>query len=165
MRSGAAISECGTYRYVLWRYWDEALLPLVWIMLNPSTADGKVDDPTIVRVMNFTRAWGYGGCRVINLYALRATDPKELRRAADPVGPENETFWDADLRTLGECVCAWGANPMAKKIEEESMDWLLWHEIKLYCVTKDVAKPNHPLYLPNGLPMISMDGYEPKRAK
>ncbi len=171
--AGAIFSDCGQYRYLLWRRWTshgpDVIPDIVWIMLNPSTADERTNDATIRRVMAFSRAWGYGGCRVINLYALRATDPKELRLAADPVGPDNELRWEREMLSETDnciCVCAWGANPMAKKIEAVRMDWLRCRGIKVYCVTKDVAKPNHPLYLPNGLPMISMDCYEPnKRAR
>ena len=132
-------------------------------MLNPSTADASVNDPTIVRVINFSKAWGYGGIRVLNLYALRTTNPKELRLAADPVGFDNELWWSDEL-TLDRgdpCVCAWGANSMAKKIEAVRLYWLRRRGVKMHCVTKDLARPNHPLYLPNGLPMISMERYAP----
>lgn len=88
----AGISECGTYRYWLCREWSPGLDSLVWLMLNPSTADATQDDPTIRRCMGFARRWGYGGITVVNLYAYRATNPRDLLTAADPVGPENDRY-------------------------------------------------------------------------
>ena len=79
------------YRYRLWRSWDDRHPGCTWVMLNPSTADALVDDPTIVRCVNFARAWGFGRIDVFNLYALRATDPRELARHPDPIGqPDND---------------------------------------------------------------------------
>jgi hypothetical protein len=82
-------------------------------MLNPSTADASQDDPTIRRCIGFARQWGCGRLVVLNLFAFRATDPADLKRAADPVGPENRAWFD---RTLvddlvgGPVVCGWGVH-------------------------------------------------------
>ncbi|MCV7255651.1 DUF1643 domain-containing protein [Mycobacterium hackensackense] len=108
--SSATMSDCGTYRYRLTRIWDESKPVLAWVMLNPSTADGSTNDPTIRRCIAFAKAWGFGGITVVNLYALRATDPKQLWQHADPVGPDN----DAELANVAECyslvMLAWGSN-------------------------------------------------------
>ncbi|WP_349318878.1 DUF1643 domain-containing protein [Mycolicibacterium canariasense] len=108
--SSAVISECGTYRYRLTRIWDESKPVLAWAMLNPSKADGRLNDPTIRRCIAFAKAWGYGGITVVNQYALRATDPKQLWQHPDPIGPDN----DAELAKAAErhslIILAWGSN-------------------------------------------------------
>ena len=109
IQSTAEISRDGVYRYRLTRRWetDDRASMLRWIMLNPSTADASLDDPTIRRCMGFARAWGYGGIVVHNLYALRATDPRQLRDHPDPVGPVNDSYiagWRVPT------ICAWGAH-------------------------------------------------------
>jgi len=83
--TGAYFSADHVYRYVLWRRWDRQREPLVWVMLNPSTADDCRDDPTITRCRGFARNWGYGGITVVNLFALRATRPEALRQAMPEV--------------------------------------------------------------------------------
>jgi hypothetical protein len=97
--SSAVLSDCGTYRYELHRSWDPAGSLCAWVMLNPSMADADLDDPTIRRCRSFSRSWDYGGIVVVNLYALRATDPEQLRRHPDPVadndGHITATVYDA----------------------------------------------------------------------
>ena len=95
-KNAAAFSPDRRYRYTLRRQWDDALPYCLFVMLNPSTADATQDDPTIRRCIGFTKAWGFGGLLVGNLFALRSTDPAALYHADDPVGPEN----DSCLRTL-----------------------------------------------------------------
>ena len=112
--SGAVISACELYRYILTRTWDTTLPPLVICMLNPSTADGQLDDPTIRKVIGFAKRLGYGGIVVVNLYAYRATDPKDLATAAargvDVVGPDNDV-WIKHACGIGkrELVLGYGA--------------------------------------------------------
>lgn len=97
--SGAVLSTCERYRYVLWRWWDRTLPPLVVDMLNPSTADGSSNDATVIRLIHYAQANGFGGLIVVNLYAYRATHPRDLRnayvRGVDIVGPENRKHVDA----------------------------------------------------------------------
>lgn len=105
---GADVSECGQYRYRLWRIWDSA--PLAgFIMLNPSTADADVNDPTILRCMDFARRWECGGIMVVNLFALRSPHPKDLERHADPVGPENDAWVFGEGKCCRPLIAAWGA--------------------------------------------------------
>lgn len=153
--SWATLSPCGLYRYALGRTWDpeseglESSRPVFSIvMLNPSTADHAVDDPTIRRCIHFARQEGCGAVLVRNLFAFRATSPKELRSIADPWGPLNEAVLALNLR-FAIRVLAWGAMPT----------WLHRRAIEAKCIaktrgarvlglTKD-GHPRHPLYLPN----------------
>jgi hypothetical protein len=147
----AIISPCGNYRYALYRPIpgvSRKHLPVLFIMLNPSTADAVKDDPTIRRCIGFADRLGGSELTVVNLFALRATDPGELLTAADPVGPRNDEFLLEEIarhrskEVPGIILCAWGANPMAVKRQ---------HAIKgdFHCLglTKKGA-PKHPLYLP-----------------
>lgn len=85
IRRSASISKCGTYRWTLWREWGseasspDAGLILPWIMLNPSTADGALDDPTLRRIIGFSWRWGFDGVLVVNLYPFRSSKPAALR--------------------------------------------------------------------------------------
>src|SRR5450755_1416997 len=88
----AVFSADRTYRYRLTRTWGSSGSHAVWVMLNPSTADALADDPTIRRCTGFSRALGLDGLVVVNLFALRATEPRELRRHPEPAGPANDWF-------------------------------------------------------------------------
>jgi len=108
----AEISPCGRYRYRLDRAWvDEKVMrpgTCTFIMLNPSTADGTTDDPTIRRCVGFAKRWSYNHLVVVNLFAFRATDPATLLAASDPEGPDAMGhIWDACV-VSGLIVCAWG---------------------------------------------------------
>lgn len=111
----AVLSADGLYRYRLERSWgDSSAAPVVWVMLNPSTADAELDDPTLTHCITFTRQAGWDRLVVVNLYALRSTDPAELARHPVPVGPENLDHVRAALQEAGLIVAAWGAHPAAK---------------------------------------------------
>src|SRR5947209_16246810 len=104
----AIFDSTGTYRYSLWRQWSTDCPPVAFIMLNPSTADDRKDDPTIRRCIGFARAWGFGALEVVNLFAYRATDWSKLLEVDDPVGPEND---DYIVQAVERCPCvvaAWG---------------------------------------------------------
>jgi hypothetical protein len=87
--SGAEFSECQQYRYTLWRTWDSQADRVMFIGLNPSTADETEDDPTIRRCIRFAKDWGYGGILMMNAYAYRSTAPRGLKQVTDPIGPRN----------------------------------------------------------------------------
>lgn len=149
MKRWVALSPCGSYRYLLGRRWD--LGPtLGWVMLNPSTADGETDDPTIRRVVAFSKSFGASACLVGNLYALRATDPRELRHHEDPVGPENGAWLDQlfDESDLG-VVAAWG-NPVYPSAELVRLRvWTTMLGRDLVCLGMTITEhPRHPLYVP-----------------
>lgn len=153
----AVISPCGTYRYRLDRKFTtmEGLYPqrqIVFFMLNPSTADGIEDDPTIRRCMGFAQAWGYSHLTVLNLFAYRATDPKNLPWLTHvAVGPEWEKHTNEVLKNSSRVICGWGAN-----VANQS-GWMTWQEkviatIKAHLqpealgITKQ-GYPRHPLYM------------------
>jgi hypothetical protein len=150
--SDADISECGKYRYVLRRSLGSVLRwykPALFIMLNPSTADAEVDDPTIRRCMNLAKREGMTHLNVVNLFALRATDPKQLRKADDPWGPLNSSYLHDEITKHRNSliVCAWGADPFAKHSSATFLN-LFSESFGLTCLgrTKSGA-PRHPLYV------------------
>src|SRR6185312_1666968 len=106
----AEFSDCLRYRYSLLIRWDKTKLPKMFIGLNPSTADEKQDDPTVRRCINYARRWGHGGLLMTNAFAFRATDPKEMLRANDPIGKGNRIIDLLDLRYKadGYPVACWG---------------------------------------------------------
>ena len=148
--SGAIFSDCERYRYRLWRVWDTSKPKVCFVMLNPSTADEIDLDPTVTRCRRRAEALGYGGLEVVNIFALRSTDPKALYEVSDPVGPEN---FAAIVQALKECaiaICAWGVDgsflnigPMIKERMTQFYPGKA-HYLKLNAD----GSPSHPLYLP-----------------
>jgi hypothetical protein len=150
--SDATLSDCGTYRYRLIRWWgDPNRVPQAhFVMLNPSTADASVDDPTIRRCIGFAKAWGFSGLIVTNLYALRATDPKQLGRHPDPVGAMNNNHLRLAAQDAGITVAAWGASypkPHGKWRALEVQHILVGiGPVHTLGLTKNLD-PRHPLYI------------------
>jgi hypothetical protein len=144
---GAQFSRDRRYRYRLWRRWDPARPQIAFCMLNPSTADEHNDDPTIRRCIGFARDWGYGGVEIVNLFALRATDPRELRRARDPIGRANDVHViDAAQRSTA-VVVAWGVHGALLERGAAALR-LLSPRARLLALGWTLAgEPRHPLYL------------------
>jgi len=154
--STAVLSPDGLYRYTLTRSdlpagWLRMHEPrLLWIMLNPSTADETTDDRTIGRVKAFTRRLEYSGLTVVNLYALRSTDPRGLWAADNPVGPDNDNVIAREAFTAvndgAPIIAAWGSNARPERVAQVLA--LPHVAARLHClgVTKSGA-PRHPLYL------------------
>ena len=143
MEKNAVISDDGKYRYSLSRKWDKTKPEIMFIMLNPSTADDTVDDRTIKRIINFSKTWGYGGLLVGNIYAYRSSNPKLLRDVDDPIGPENEKYIRKMLQKVNTVVYAWGDNN--KKGEP---DWLKNIVKAPLCIEiSQQGNPRHPLML------------------
>lgn len=141
---GAFFSPCRTWRYVLWRVWDSRKARCVFIGLNPSTADETEDDPTIRRCVGFARRWGFGGIVMLNIFAFRATDPRDLKKAEDPVGPQNdEILWRYhDLKGL--TVACWGSHGDFMRRGKKVAKLL----VGMRCFGLTAAgHPKHPLYL------------------
>src|SRR5580765_5070589 len=109
MIGGATISPDGKYRYLLSREYEDGMFGTVlFVMLNPSTADATKDDATIRRCVGFTKRWGYSTLEVVNLFAFRATHPRDLWKADDPVGPDNDVTISDAVRRAQLIVAAWG---------------------------------------------------------
>lgn len=157
VNKSADVSECGRYRWWLrrsWTIWENGLRVrgkgvCTFVMLNPSTADETVDDPTIRRCVGFAQSWGYDTLSVRNLFPWRATDPRELFNAKSVTGGHR-----GDSELLAACtgdllVCAWGANvPFVRDKEALDLFGDQFPGVPLYClgVTK-TGKPRHPLYV------------------
>ena len=159
-RGTAVLSVCGTYRYDLYRrartknIW--AAKPLLFLMLNPSTADNKKDDPTVSACMGHSDLLGYNGIRVLNLYAYRSTNPKKLWEVQDPVGPDNDEYLQSALsRYAGqEVVCAWGNHAEPARVLEV-MQMLQQAECIPVCFgINQTGMPKHPLYVARGTVLI-----------
>ncbi|WYP26025.1 DUF1643 domain-containing protein [Alkalihalobacillus sp. FSL W8-0930] len=146
LSSDAFLDSTGTYRYLLNRVWERDTGKVVFVMLNPSTADGREDDPTIRRCVGFAKDWGYGGLEVVNLFALRSTDPKQLLVHTEPVGAENDAAILAAVHEADLVVAAWGS--MENKLKRDRMVLNLLNEKEVYCLTttRD-GHPRHPLYV------------------
>lgn len=140
--SGAIFSEDRRYRYQLWRIWDESKHKIMFIGLNPSTANESTDDPTIRRVIRFAKDWGYGGVLMGNLFALISPYPNDLFTSNDPLG-DNDKHLKVMVESAEKVVFAWGAFSQAVNREAEVSSW-----IDGYCLGKNKdGSPKHPLYL------------------
>ncbi len=115
MQTGAELSPCKAYRYALWRRWSDAP-PVLFVMLNPSTADESQDDPTIRRCISFAKQWGHGGIIVGNLFAFRSPYPNDLQTAADPIGPENNLWLE---RLAKQSTCSGGRLGQSRHTHEQ----------------------------------------------
>ena len=156
LKSGATFSPCRKWRYALWRIWDEEQGIVLWIGLNPSTADEKKNDPTVRRCMGFARAWGYGGIFMLNLFAFRATDPQMMKAAEDPVGPDNYRTIQEYHEIAGLTVAAWGVHGVfmdqdaavcrLERIGPHAKTRHLWDDCWCLGTTQD-GHPRHPLYV------------------
>jgi hypothetical protein len=155
----AFISDDGHYRYWLSRDWDGAKKRVMFVMLNPSTADASVDDPTIRKCVGFAQRLGYGGLSVYNLFAYRATDPAHLKSAGCPEGVDNNAHIEAGLTIVDDVICAWGANARGLprvttvvKIIDASNKPV--HALHLLAD----GVPAHPLMLPYSCQLIPLSG-------
>lgn len=166
--SDALLSPCGTYRYTLGRNLrsdSQAHKPCLFVMLNPSTADASLDDPTIRRCIGFAERERCTFLTVVNLFAYRATDPASLVKASaarvDIVGPENAEHVGRELRRhnrdLGHLViAAWGGDPISKLAMETQRR--LWDARALCLGMTKSGAPRHPLYLRSDTPLIPWVG-------
>ncbi len=162
MKRGAVMSIDQAYRYQLTRRWGDDEASVTWVMLNPSTADADVDDPTIRRCIGFSRSWGFDALTVVNLFAYRATDPKALALADEPVGQVNYRHVREAIEDSAGVVCAWGAH--ARKVRQfpytpDVRDLAARCRVPVFCLgTTKAGDPRHPLYLAADTPLITYLG-------
>ena len=143
---GAVLSEDGRYRYRLWRTWDASLPRIGFIMLNPSSADGDRDDPTLRRCRAFAKRWGFGSVELANLFAVRSVEPSSLRTCRDALGADNEGYLLNLAGTVDTVVAAWG-NGGAWKDRGRHVRKMLG-EYPLFCLgVTSRGEPRHPLYV------------------
>jgi hypothetical protein len=164
--AGATLSTCGRYRYHLWRSVSSSRTrPALFVMLNPSRADASIDDPTIRKCIGFASRLGCGRVEVVNLYAFRATDPRDLVRhveyGGDAIGPENDATIAVTARDImkddGIVIAAWGAHPIAAR---DGRDWRVAELVRraagaeVMCLgTSKSSAPRHPLMLAYDTPL------------
>jgi hypothetical protein len=166
--TGAEFDETRVWRYSLWRKLRKTGKTILWIGLNPSTADESVDDPTVHRMVDYSWRWGFAMVYVANIFAYRSTDPRPLRDIVDPVGAENNR-WIARLRKQSDlCICAWGNWARVRNRGDEVLK-LLEKYGPLHCMgLNKTGYPKHPLYLRKKLeaiefkPKASVEIVEPK---
>lgn len=147
LQRGAIISNCGRFRYRLTRRWGLGRT-LAFVMLNPSTANATEDDATVRRCMSFADREGFDAIEVVNLFAYRATDPAELRRAGYPVGPGNDE-WIRSTVLGADAVCvAWGARVAGLERPQLVLPMLYALGVEPQClrITRS-GYPQHPLML------------------
>ena len=145
--SAAVYSDCEAYRYALTREWAVGRRLLV-VMLNPSTATEEANDPTVERCERRARGLGYGGFRVVNLFAWRATDPRALRVVADPMGPYNDAALDAGALWADDVLCGWGVHGGLLGRDRVVAAQLRGHNRPLWHLgLTGAGQPKHPLYI------------------
>jgi len=148
----AVFDRSGRYRYVLSRQWPRGEGRAVFIMLNPSTADGERDDPTIRRCMGFAHDWGFARLEVLNLFAFRATRPEQLKQARRPVGPANDRHLRRSVKDARLVLLAWGIHGPWQGRDAEVLRLLRKEHCAPACLGRTAGgHPRHVLYLPRHL--------------
>ena len=162
MRREAVID--GEYRYSLIREWDESNQKrVVFVLLNPSTADGVGEDQTTKVCIEFAKRWGCGSLQIVNLFAYRATDPSDLKNVKDynrMVGEHNYHFIQNALKSANKIVVAWGEHgKIQKRYMDESLK-SLFSNFPLYCF-REIAnnQPKHPLGVDYNTPLVEYTFY------
>lgn len=151
----------GKYRYWLTRVWDDQLPRMMWILLNPSIADNRTDDPTVKKCMGFAKGLGYGSIEIVNLFAYIATEPKELldiinnnkkiegckeltgKKAA--IGPYNDQHIKTAAQRAEVIILGWGNNASPFKRCKDVIELLPDKELKCIEINRS-GQPKHPLY-------------------
>lgn len=140
---GARFSECRKYRYVLWRIWDKDKPMVMFVGLNPSTANEYSDDPTIRRVKAMAKNWGYGGVYMTNIFAFVTPYPEELLACADPVH-DNDLWLPRVKRLCDKIIFAWGNFKEAQ--ERAKAVIAMFPDAECLHINKN-GSPKHPLYV------------------
>lgn len=158
MQRGAVLDLTQSYRYSLWRVWNPLAPRVGFVMLNPSRADAVVDDATIRRCLGFARSWNCGALEVVNLFAYRTADPKDLRSSPEPVGTENDRYLVSLSDRVDQIVLAWGNWGRLQGRDRAVLKMLADRE--LYCLgLTQTQQPRHPLYLRRDLVPMSFPSF------
>lgn len=148
VRSGAIFSHDERYRFLLWRVWDANRPLWTFGMLNPSTADADVLDPTITRCLYRAMDGGAGGLIVWNLFAWRATDPRDMKAAEDPVGPNNDLYMLLGVRDAARNIVGWGNHGSHLNRDRYVRDLLAMTAVEVHALNiTSQGQPQHPLYV------------------
>jgi hypothetical protein len=147
--SGATFSEDRLYRYSLWRIWDEHKPRILFLMLNPSTADETTNDPTVERCQRRAVKWGFGGLYVGNIFAFRSTDPRALYKCVDPIGRNNDYTIGAMIVASELVVCGWGEHGAYLSRGLQVRIVIAQHGKTPFALKVNKSgQPAHPLYIP-----------------
>ncbi|TCP93453.1 hypothetical protein EDC44_1182 [Cricetibacter osteomyelitidis] len=146
IESGAILSDDRQYRYVLWRIWDPLKPMVTFIGLNPSTADEKENDPTIIQCINFAKYWGYGGIYMLNLFAYRSTDKSKLSQVENPIGAENDRYFMEYADKAEKIIAAWGNDGSYLNRSKQVCELL--NKPLFALKINSSGEPHHPLYIP-----------------
>jgi hypothetical protein len=152
----AVISDDGKYRYWLSRTWGGDDKVIAFIGLNPSTADAKQNDPTVLKCIRFAKNWGATKLVMVNLFAYRSSSPKDLRQIVNPVGADNDAWILRAVEEADIVVAAWGNNgsylgraaEVAKRFQGR---------LQALRITKH-GMPGHPLYIPADAKLVGFNG-------
>lgn len=157
----ASFSRCGRYRWWLSRRWRRDAPALLFIGLNPSSADRRHDDATLRRLIGFADGWGYGGVEVVNLFAWISADPAALRQAAEPVGRRTDLWTRQRIRRLLQrnatlpLWLGWGNGGSLQGRDQQMLRMLSRLPVRLFCLGLTAAgQPRHPLYARAGSPLL-----------
>lgn len=157
LKSDARLSPCLNYRYSLTRVWDDSKDRVCWVCLNPSTADASQDDLTVTKIVGFSKLFGYAGFELVNLFSKRSTQPGELLKPGDHVGPEGDASLWAAASSL-PLILAWGSwgHKFPERVTEVlRMLQLGTGKMPVHClgITKD-GHPKHPCRLAYNTPLV-----------
>jgi len=153
LKNTAKLSKCRKYRFALWRTWDDSKPYVMFVGLNPSTADENTDDPTLTRCINYAKTWGFGGVCMANLFAFRATEPAVMKAEKDPVGAKNNEWLKKLASDAGLVIAAWG-NDGPYLMRSQQVRELLPN---IHCLKMNKSgEPAHPLYQKADLQPVPM---------
>lgn len=153
-RRGAILSPCRTWRYALWRRWGPTDRAAAFIGLNPSTADETEDDATIRRCIGFAKRWGFDALYMLNLYAFRATHPRDLWKARDTIGPENNEYIGLFAGQADVVVAAWGIHGHGRHQTAIVLNSFAVAGATLHCLGRTAeGAPRHPVRLAYSTPL------------
>jgi hypothetical protein len=156
VKATATFSDCGRYRYLLRRRWNEGPNCL-FIGLNPSTATADSDDATVRKCVALARTWGFSGMAMANLFAVRCRYPQILSTHRDPVGPDNDRFLLPAVKQAHTIVAMWGNHGLksyGKLARRDQYILSLRDDWRCIGITKHGA-PRHPLYVANSSPLVN----------